>query len=194
LILKGIWGYFTGNNMDTQENFYGNGKHLKMLLQSLESGSPEIWNRFCRSMGPAFAPDLSGIKLEGRDLRGYQLARARLAKANLRGANLTGIRLESYRIQGADLSRAQIKGSGLKTKVKARPRDPEDQAAGVSGTGPEKEEISPEVRKRMKLDKIQEQAVNLLKRRKDSEIAAQEERDKQAYRQGPITRIMDDED
>src|SRR5262245_49471741 len=85
----------------------GNKEHAAILIDSLERGGVDRWNRW-RKHSPRVRPDLSGIVLEGRDLTRADFRRAILDRADLRRANLTEADLSGARLKGAGLFRASL--------------------------------------------------------------------------------------
>ena len=104
--------------MDRQQNnFNGNLKHLRILINALEKGEIQIWNEW-RLENAIELPDLKGINLVGEDLIGINLIGADLSDADLSKANLSTAELSGVILAGATLVdtkfiHATIYGGGL---------------------------------------------------------------------------------
>ncbi|WP_053228000.1 pentapeptide repeat-containing protein [Spirochaeta cellobiosiphila] len=127
-----------------QDNFIGNGKHLKVLLDCIEKSDVSIWNSFVRKQGPYFKADLKGLILEAEALAKINLRFARLqgaffkqcdlTGANFSGSDITDATFNSCNLSGANFGGVNIKAAsfedtelrgivlGRKVKVKAIPK------------------------------------------------------------------------
>jgi len=103
-----------------QDNFIGNGKHLKVLLEAVEKNDVTVWNSFVHKQGPYFKADLRGVAVEAEDLAKINLRYARLQKAVFKQCDLTKANFEKADIVDAEfntcnLSGASFVGCNLKT-------------------------------------------------------------------------------
>lgn len=160
--------------VEAQEDFQGNDKHYKMLHKALSENDISIWNKFAASMGPRFRADLRGIRLEGRNLAGAKLTGARLEGACLDGADLTGADLTGASLTGASLREAKLVGTPkLKNQVK------------VTARKTEPESTDPEVRRRRKIEGMQERAKEFLEERARKEQALEKQKAQVRARNNP---------
>lgn len=151
---------------DSQDDFSGNDKHFKVLRNALSEKDISIWNAFSASMGPRFRADLRGINLAGQDLSGAKLVGARLDGACLDGANLTGADLTGASLTGASLRDAKLDGTPkLKNKVVVR-----------SKTAVSTEPQDPDTRRRIKIERMQEQARDFLVDKAKKEAALERQK------------------
>ena len=147
---------------DGEEDFTGNDKHYKVLRKALLENNITAWNEFSASMGPRFRADLRGMRLNGRNLAGIKLVGARLDGACLDGADLSGADLTGASLAGVTFRDAKLEGTRLKapTKVKVRSKTIENP-----------ETLDPETRRRLKIERSQEQARDFLEDRAKKEAA-----------------------
>lgn len=147
---------------DVEEDFNGNDKHYKMLRKALSENDISVWNAFAASMGPGFRADLRGIRLKGQNLKGIKLTGARLEGACLDGADLTDADLTGASLTGATFRDAILGGTKLKgpAKITVRSKAPENPEA-----------LDPETRRRLKIEKMQNQAREFLEDRAKKEAA-----------------------
>ena len=147
---------------DAEEDFSGNDKHYKVLRKALSENNIAAWNEFSASMGPRFRADLRGMKLEGRNLAGIKLVGARLDGACLDRADLSGADLTGASLVGVTFREANLEGTRLKAPSKVTVRS-------KSVENPEK--LDPETRRRLKIERMQEQAKDFLEDRAKKEAA-----------------------
>jgi len=147
---------------DAEEDFSGNDKHYKVLRKALSENNIAVWNDFSASMGPRFRADLRGIWLQGRNLVGIKLVGAKLDGACLDGADLSGADLTGATLVGATFRDAKLEGTRLKapSKVTVRSKAVENP-----------ETLDPDTRRRLKIDRMQEQARGFLEDRAKKEAA-----------------------
>lgn len=159
------------------EEFSGNDKHYKVLRKALAENNISVWNDFAASMGPRFRADLRGIRLEGKNLAGAKLAGARLDGACLDGADLTGADLTDASLTGATFREAKLDGTPrLRNQVKVRVR---------TKTVENPETLDPETRRRLKIERMQEQAREFLEDKAKKELALQKQRAQVKARNNP---------
>jgi hypothetical protein len=160
---------------DSQEDFSGNDKHYKVLRKALSENDISIWNTFAASMGPRFKADLRGIRLEGKNLAGAKLSGARLDGACLDGADLTGADLTGASLTGASFRDAKLDGTPkVKAKVVIRTKSAENP-----------ETLDPETRRRLKIERMQEQARDFLIDKAKKEAALERQRAQVKARNNP---------
>jgi len=160
---------------EAQEDFSGNDKHYKVLRKALSDNNIAAWNEFAASMGPRFRADLTGIRLEGRNLAGAKLTGARLDGACLDGADLTGADLTGASLTGATFRDAKLDGTRLKSpKVTVRSKAVENP-----------ETLDPETRRRLKIEKMQDQAREFLEDRAKKEAALERQKAQVKARNNP---------
>lgn len=149
---------------EAQEDFLGNDKHYKVLRKALLQNDIEVWNSFAASMGPRFRADLRGMQLTGCRLAGAKLAGAKLDGACLDEADLTGADLTGASLVGATLREARLDGTKIKSpaRVKVRVR---------SALPDHPETLDPDTRRRLKIERSQEQAREFLEDRAKKEAA-----------------------
>ena len=147
---------------EPQEDFSGNDKHYKVLRKALSENDISLWNQFAASMGPRFKADLRGMRLEGKNLAGIKLTGARLDGACLDGADLSGADLTGASLVGATFREAKLEGTKLKNPSKVTVRS-------KSVENPETQD--PETRRRLKIERMQDQAREFLVDRAKKEAA-----------------------
>lgn len=162
---------------EAQEDFSGNDKHYKVLRKALQENDISIWNDFAASMGPRFKADLRGIRLEGKNLAGAKLTGARLDGACLDGADLTGADLTDASLTGATFREAKIDGTPrLKSQMKVTVRTKSVQNP---------ETLDPDTRRRLKIERMQEQAREFLVDKAKKEIALEKQKAQVRARNNP---------
>lgn len=193
-------GWSTVNKYSEQENFNGNGKHLKVLLSAIEKKQIQIWNDFAKAQGSGFIADLTGVKVEGAPLAGINLAGAKLGQANFDGCDLTGADLTGAQLKGATFRGAELKNAKIKVapKIKAvRKGAVEVQPDGktIEREFPEEAYNDPALLRKLRFQKMQEQALAHLEKRKadDAEKQLIEEK-KQLKSRGAFLMADDDQD
>jgi len=160
---------------EAQEDFSGNEKHYKVLHKALSENNIAHWNEFAVSMGPGFKADLKGISLEGRNLAGAKLTGAKLDGACLDGADLTGADLTGASLTGATFREAKLDGTKLKSpKVTVRTKSVENP-----------ETLDPETRRRLKIERMQDQAKEFLVDRAKKEAALERQKAQVKARNNP---------
>ncbi len=147
---------------EAQEDFSGNDKHYKVLRKALAENDISLWNDFAASMGPRFKADLRGIVLLGKNLAGAKLTGAKLDGACLDGADLSGADLTGASLTGASFREAKLDGAKLKTPAKVTVRS-------KSVENPEM--MDSETRRRLKIERMQDQAKEFLEDRAKKEAA-----------------------
>ena len=164
--------------MGGQEDFIGNDKHYKMLRKALSENDIGIWNTFAASMGPRFRADLRGMSLAGAGLAGVQLAGARLDGACLDEADLTGANLIGASLVGATLREAKLEQAKIKAPARVKVK--------VKASLPDRpEQLDPETRRRLKIERAQEQAREFLEERAKKEAAEERRRAQVKARNNP---------
>jgi hypothetical protein len=162
---------------EPQEDFSGNDKHYKVLRKALQENDISIWNDFSASMGPRFRADLRGIRLEGKNLAGAKLTGARLDGACLDGADLTGADLTDATLTGATFRDAKLDGTPrLKSQAKVTVR---------TKVAPQPESLDPETRRRLKIERMQEQAREFLVDKAKKEVALEKQKAQVKARNNP---------
>lgn len=162
---------------ETLEDFSGNDKHYKVLRKALSENDISVWNDFAASMGPRFKADLRGIRLEGKNLAGAKLTGARLEGACLDGADLTGADLTDASLTGATFRDAKLDGTPkLKSQVKVTVR-----SKAVANP----ETLDPETRRRLKIERMQEQAREFLEDKAKKEVALEKQKAQVKARNNP---------
>ena len=145
-----------------EEDFLGNDKHYKVLRKALLEKNISLWNEFSASLGPRFRADLRGMNLEGQNLAGIHLVGARLEGTCFDKADLTGADLTGATLMGATFREAVLSGTRLKapTRVVVHKKTVENP-----------ETLDPETRRRLKIERMQEQAEGFLLERAKKEAA-----------------------
>jgi hypothetical protein len=159
-----------------QENFIGNDKHLKVLLQASQARDPALWNDFSSSMGPRFRADLRGADLQGAYLAGMKLTGARLEGARLDNADLSGADLTGSELTGTSFRDANLTGAKLKLP-QARIR--------IVAKKPEIDVNDPEARRRRRMDNLERSAQALLKDRLSKQKAQKEQGERTKAKNSP---------
>ncbi len=160
---------------EEQEDFSGNDKHYKVLHKALSENNIGLWNEFAASMGPRFRADLKGIRLDGRNLAGAKLTGARLDGACLDGADLSGADLTGASLTGVTFRDAKLEGTKLHSpKVTVRSKSVENP-----------ETLDPETRRRLKIERMQDQAREFLEDRAKKEAALERQKAQVKARNNP---------
>jgi len=165
------------------EDFNGNDKHYKVLRKALVENDISVWNDFAASMGPRFKADLRGISLQGKNLRGIKLTGAKLEGACLDGADLTDADLTGAALSGATFRDAVLEGTRLRAPVKitVRSKSPENP-----------ETLDPETRRRLKIERMQEQAREFLEDKAKKEAALVRQKAQVKARNNPSPFLSED--
>ena len=161
---------------EAEEEFSGNDKHYKVLRKALSENDISLWNEFAASMGPRFKADLRGIRLEGCNLSGAKLTGAKLDGACLDGANLSGADLTGASLAGASFREAKLEGTRLKSAVKITVR---------SKSVENPEALDPDTRRRLKIERMQDQAREFLVDRAKKEAALEKQKAQVKARNNP---------
>lgn len=162
---------------ESQEEYSGNEKHYKVLRKALSENNISHWNEFAASMGPRFRADLRGIRLEGKNLAGIKLVGARLEGACFDGADLTGADLTDASMTGASFRDAKLDGTPrLKNQAKVTVR---------SKSVENPETLDPETRRRLKIERMQEQARDFLVDKAKKEAALERQKAQVKARNNP---------
>jgi uncharacterized protein YjbI with pentapeptide repeats len=161
---------------EAQEDFSGNDKHYKVLRKALSENNISHWNDFAASMGPRFRADLRGMRLEGANLAGIKLTGAKLDGACLDGADLSGADLTGASLVGVTFRDARLDGTKLKSPAKVTVRS-------KSVTNPETQD--PETRRRLKIERMQDQAREFLVDRAKKEAALEKQKAQVKARNNP---------
>jgi uncharacterized protein YjbI with pentapeptide repeats len=165
------------------EEFNGNDKHYKVLHKALAENDISLWNAFAASMGPRFKADLRGIRLNGKNLKGIKLAGAKLDGACFDGADLTGADFTGATLVGATFRDATLEGTRLKgpTKITVRSKSPDNP-----------ETLDPETRRRLKIERMQDQAREFLVDRAKKEAALVKQKAQVKARNNPFPFTTED--
>jgi uncharacterized protein YjbI with pentapeptide repeats len=161
---------------EAQEDFSGNDKHYKVLRKALSENNIALWNEFSASMGPRFRADLRGMHLGGCQLAGVKLVGAKLEGACLDGADLTGADLTGATLTGATFRDAKLEGTKLKSAAKITVR---------SKSVENPETLDPETRRRLKIERMQDQAKEFLVDRAKKEAALERQKAQVKARNNP---------
>lgn len=156
--------------------FSGNDRHFKALRKALSDKNIQLWNEFSASMGPRFRADLRGMDLSGCDLAGARLTYARLEGACFDGADLRGADFTGATLTGATFREARLEGARLKTPAQVRVR---------SKAVDNPETLDPETRRRLKIERMQEQALDFLQDRARKAEAQRREKERVKVRNNP---------
>ena len=161
---------------EAEEEFSGNDKHYKVLRKALLENDISLWNEFAASMGPRFKADLRGIRLDGCNLTGAKLTGAKLDGACLDGADLSGADLTGASLAGASFRDAKLEGTRLKSAVKITVR---------SKSVENPEALDPDTRRRLKIERMQDQAREFLEDRAKKEAALERQKAQVKARNNP---------